>query len=120
MRRSNLAFCNEKTRLLRREVYPKAKRGTPFHEPELTGICINDGLPLTPTPLPEGARGLSPSPDLRERDGVRVGFGLRPVRFMVREQYRQHQYRQFAMTERVMFYLLCFNANWNHPPGDHE
>ena len=101
MQRSNLAFCNEKTRLLRREVYPKAKRGTPFHEPELTGICINDGLPLTP--LPEGARGLSPSPALRERDGVRVGFGLRPVRFMVRVQFWQRQYRQLAMTERVMF-----------------
>ena len=30
-----------RTRLLRRKVYPKAKRGTPFHEPELTGVCSN-------------------------------------------------------------------------------
>ena len=51
--RSNLAFrSGKKTRLLR--------RCASFHEPDLTDACINDGLPLTPTPLPKGARGSIP------------------------------------------------------------
>ena len=29
---------------------------------------------------------------------MRVGFGLRPLRFMIREQYRLRRYRQLAMT----------------------
>ncbi len=96
MRRRNLAFCNEKTRLLRREVYPKAKRGTPFHEPELNGRVdqaqrIHRGEQRSPVAF------------CAVVDPLRLIHPTTATRFMVRVQFWQRQYRQLAMTGRVMF-----------------
>lgn len=68
MRRRNLVFCHpEKTRLLRHFI--------PFHESDLTDACFKDGLPLTPTPLPKGARGLLSLPRFAGEGRGVVAFG---------------------------------------------
>ena len=89
---------------------------TTFHETNLTDAWFKDGLPLTPTPLPRGAR--APLP-LSRFAGEGWGEGgptpshlvvlrRRPlsdfsnvIRFMANEQYRPRRYRQLAMTAFV-------------------
>ena len=70
-----------------------------FHEPTVVRLARR---PSPPPLSPMGRGDYFPSPALREGGGGGVAYGhegghrFKPMRFMVREQYRPRRYRQLA------------------------